>query len=508
MSESNFDKHYDKALAIPLIVLSNLTPAQIAMFEEQSPLHTPGMDLAVQSVRVYPQTNLAAHVVGYLQRINGEEDQAAYTYRLDDYKGVSGIESLFDAELRGTPGEKAVLVNNYGYRQGETTVSPAEAGDNVKLTLDVDFQRAAEAGLKAAQANVRGAVVVMDCRSGDVLAMASAPTYDPNHFMRRPDPAWDAERWTNAELGVQKDKALQENYLPGSTFKILVGLAALEEGVLNPAEEYDSTGDYPIPGKKPIGDTAGPGKFDFNRAMAKSSNPYFITQGVKPGVLNELITLGQRAHLGERTGLFPGQETPGLLPSFKRISMHTWYPGDTMYFSIGQGEIDVTPLQMAVMVSAVANGGTVYWPRIVSDIKSPDGDEVQSFPQARIRDYLRVNPKNLEIVRRGMLEDVISPEGTARSGAIPGWQIAGKTGTAQVARHNSDGKDFLDRNAKDTWFVSFAPYENPRYVVVAFVEGGASGGATCVPVVKTVYEAIVAKENGAAVRPGLAEIHP
>jgi penicillin-binding protein 2 len=151
----------------------------------------------------------------------------------------------------------------------------------------------------------------------------------------------------------------------------------------------------------------------------------------------------------------------------------------------------------------VANGGTVYWPRIVSGLKSPDGEAIETYPQARIRDYLRVNPRNLEIVRRGMLEDVESPEGTGRAGAIPGWRIAGKTGTAQVQRHNGVG---MDRSLSDTWFVSFAPYENPRYVVVAFVEGGASGGLTCVPVVKKVYEAILAKEGRLAQRGPLAEI--
>ncbi len=507
LSESNFDKHYDKALAIPLTVLSNLTlTAQIAMFEEQSPLHTPGMDLDVQSVRSYTNKSLAAHVIGYLRRTNGEDDSAAYNYRLDDYSGVSGIEKQFDAELRGTPGEKAVLVNNYGYRQGETVVSPAEAGNNVKLTLDIDIQEAAEIGLKMAQADVRGAVVVMDARSGDILAMASAPTFDPNHFMRHPDPAWDEERWSDAELGPQKNKALQENYRPGSTFKILIALSGLEQGTLDPAEQYPSTGEYPIPGKKAIGDTAGPGLFDLNRAMAKSSNPYFITQGVKPGVLNRVITLGQRLHLGEKTGLFPGQETPGLLPSFKQVASHNWYPGDTMYLSIGQGFIDVTPLQMAVLTAAVANGGTVYWPRIVSGIKSPEGEDVETFPEGRIRDYLRVNPRNLEIVRRAMLEDVVSPEGSGRDVAIPGWQVAGKTGTAQVEHNNGDGKHDLDSRLRDTWFVSFAPYENPRYVVVAFVEGGASGAKTCVPVVKKVYEAIVAKESRAIRSGPLAEI--
>jgi penicillin-binding protein 2 len=492
LTQQEFQEHYDKALAMPLPILMNLNATEIARFEEQS-LHTPAMDLDVQSIRTYPNNSLAAHVLGYLRHTytNEENDpRDKYNYRLADYAGASGIEKMFDSELRGTAGAKSVLVNNLGYRQGETIWSPSEAGEDVQLTIDLDIQKAAEAALKNAQANARGAVVVMNVHTGDILAMASAPNYDPNHFLKHPDPDWDEDRWMDPQLGVQKNRAMHENYRPGSTFKILIGLAALEQGVLDPHEQFDSLGYYPIPGKKPIGDTAGAGLFDFNRAMAKSSNPYFITQGIKPGVLPRVIMLGEHIHFGEKTGLIPGEETPGRLPTAKRISSH-WYPGDTMYLSIGQGEIDVTPLQMAVFDAAIANGGTVLWPRLVIAVKTAEGANLETYPQGRVRDTLPVNPRNLEIVRRGMLEDVQSPEGSGREVAIPGFQIAGKTGTAEVERNDRT----IDKSLKDTWFVSYGPYENPRYAVVAFVEGGLSGGKTCVPVVKAVYEALVAKEK-------------
>ena len=320
LMEKDFENRYEKARALPFPLLANLNPTNIALFEEQS-VASPGVDLEVQSVRYYPNSTVAAHVLGYLVRNNDstEGEVADYNYRLDDFVGISGVERLYDRELRGAAGSKSVLVNNLGYRQSETVWTPAEPGQNVVLTIDLDIQKAAEEALPRAQANVRGAVVVLNANNGDVLAMASAPNYDPGYRVHHPDPAtWQrqSERWTNELLGVQKNRAMQENYHPGSIFKIVVGLAALEQGVLDPKEVFVSEGEIRV-GRRLIADTAGPGKFDFDRAMAKSSNPYFITYGLKPGVLQRIIAIGQRLHLGERTGLIPHQETPGSFPDQK-----------------------------------------------------------------------------------------------------------------------------------------------------------------------------------------------
>ncbi|MDB6110782.1 MAG: Penicillin-binding protein 2 [Pedosphaera sp.] len=494
LAQKDFQRHYDKARAIPLPVLANLNSTQVARFEEQS-IHTPGMDMDIQSLRYYPNNTTAAHLLGYLARNNdsSEGEPAEYNYRMDDYTGLTGIEKLLDKELRGTAGAKSVLVNNLGYRQRETVWSPAEPGQNVVLTIDLDIQKASEVALQEAQANARGAVVVMDARNGDVLAMASNPTYDPNFFAERHDPATSAKMWeylNDKNLRPQWNRAMQENYAPGSIFKIVVGLAALEQG-LNPEETFHSLGYFPMPGRKPIGDTAGAGDFNFSRALAKSSNPYFITQALKPGMLPKIISVGQRLHLGERTGLLPRQETPGHFPSLNDVAASSWRDGDTANFSIGQGPIVVTPLQMAVMIAAVANGGKVFQPRLLTRIEPYGATEAaQSFPEGQLRDTLGVSARSLRIVREAMLADVESPEGTGHAAAIPGWRIAGKTGTAEVERN---GKK--DRSAKNTWFVSFAPVENPRYVVVATVEGGASGGLTCAPIAHKVYLAIQQREQ-------------
>ncbi len=298
--QKTFQRRYDRDRILPMPILLNLNSSNIARFEEQS-MHTPGMDLDIQSVRYYPNNTLAAHLLGYVIHNNDSGDLVArqFNYRLDDYEGKSGIERFMDKDLSGQAGWKSVVVNSLGYYQRETIGAAVEPGRNVVLTIDLDIQKASEKALAEAQANVRGAVVVMDAQNGDVLAIASAPTYDPNFYAEKHDPAaWakETEYLSDTNIRPQINRAMQENYAPGSIFKIVVGMAGLEAGTLNPTETYMSPGNFPMRGlKKPIGDTAGAGPFDFNRALAKSSNPYFIANGLKPGVLPRIIGLGHRA---------------------------------------------------------------------------------------------------------------------------------------------------------------------------------------------------------------------
>ena len=503
MPQTNFDKWYARSRALPMPILASMNPAQVARFEEQS-ASSPGVDLEVQSTRIYPNNSTAAHIIGYLTRNNDsqEGEPKDYNYRLNDYRGEFGIERLYNPQLRGYAGSKSVLVNNFGYRQSETTWNPAEPGQDIQLTIDLEIQKAAEAGL---QVNARGAVLVMNPQNGDILAMASHPAFNPNHFISRPDPATvERERalWEDPLLRPQINRACQQNYEPGSIFKIVVGMAALEMGVLNPKEIYRSAGSYPLPGRRPFKDTAPPGDYDFDSALAQSSNTYFIEQGLKPGVLRKIITLGQRLHLGETASLLPGQEAHGHFPDQKKISAN-WHDGDTANLSVGQGCIDVTLVQMGIMTSAVANGGKVFWPRLVSRIGASTGDnggqDEQVFPAGRVRDNLDVSLNTLRIVREAMLADVETSRGTGTRAAVPGFHIAGKTGTAQIQK----GDKIVDHTV---WFVGFAPYENPRYVVVAMVESGSSGGLNCAPIANRIYSAIAERERRGAAK--LASIAP
>ena len=491
-----FKKHYETDLALPLTVLPNLTPAQIARVEEHPNLPA-GLDVDIQAARFYPNGTTAVHLMGYVRRddSSAEGEEAFFNHRLPDFRGIVGIEAAFDQKLRGEAGAKSVLVNNLGYRQSENILTPVEPGQNLVLTIDLAIQQAAERALQCYGPKTRGAVVVMDPKSGDILALASSPVFDPNGFVR----GITHEQWeelSDERQRPQINRALQENYAPGSIFKTVVALAALENG-LNPAQTYEVQAD-PVRagrgciyiGRRKVEDTAPPGPYDFRRALKLSSNSYFINAGLRAGMAS-IVQIGERLHLGERTGLLTrGQETPGIFPKPNRIRTG-WLDGDTANACIGQGEVNVTPVQMAVLTSAIANGGKVLWPRLVDRLEplAATGQPATTFSSGRVRDNLGVKPRSLEILRAAMLADVEDADGTGRASQVAGMRVCGKTGTAQIMNEHNQVTDHT------TWFISFAPYENPRYAVVVMVESGGSGGGTCAPIAKEIYLALQKREQ-------------
>lgn len=495
LNEKAFHRHYEQRLALPMPILENLNDRQVARFAERSG-DWPGVELEFQPRRIYPNGPLAGQILGYghLQRTAPDtgDEGLFFNYRLPQFHGVTGLEGAFDQYLRGKPGIETVLVNNLGYRQDETVWTPAEPGLNVVLTINLTLQKACEQALHMAGANTRGAIVVLNVRNGDVLAMASSPAYDPNDFV----PHLSFQEWRqllNPKLRPLVNRAVGENYLPGSVFKIVTSLACLQSGVLDPHQIFDSPGYFRFPGRhsRPIGDTAPAGPYDFRRAFKRSSNTYFIHFGLLAGIDN-ILKIARQFHFGEKTGIPTLQEVPGLLPSpaWKlKTQGEPWYDGDTAFVSIGQGYLDVTPIQVAVMVAAVANGGIVFWPRLVKRIEpqDPNTGPVYSFPAASVRNHLNVDPTNLALVRDAMLADVEDLHGTGTRAAIRGFRIAGKTGTAQV--RGDEGQ------YKDTWFASFGPYENPKYAVIVMVVNGVSGGSTCAPMAHHVYKVIQALED-------------
>jgi penicillin-binding protein 2 len=491
-----FLKHYEQDLALPLPVLPNLNPVQIAKLQETADLPA-GLDLDIQPVRTYPNGSTAAHLLGYVRRddrsVEGEEP--FYNHRLPDYRGIVGVEAAFDKELSGSAGQKNMLVNNFGYHQSESIITPVEPGQNVVLTIDLDIQQAAQKALQIFGPNTRGAAVVLDVNNGDLLAMASSPVFDPNEFVR----GLSREQWqslSDENLRPQINRCTQENYAPGSIFKIIVALAALETG-MNPAQTYTVQADPEhaghgciYVGRRKIADTAAPGNYDFKRAFIHSSNAYFIDRGLHAGI-KSIVAIGKRLHLGERTGLTTRQEVKGYFPNAERVSF-AWSDGNTANTCIGQDPVLVTPLQMAVMTAAVANGGKVLWPRIIDRVEPQDalsGQAAQVYPRAQVRDQLGVSPRSLDILRSAMLADVEDSEGTGRAAQVPGFRVCGKTGTAQVMNERNEVTDHT------TWFTSYAPFENPRYAVVVMIESGGSGGGTCAPIAREIYLAIQQREQ-------------
>ncbi len=495
LNPDQLKRHYETRLALPYPVLQNLAPEQVARFHEQAGIV--GVDIEMQSSRVYPHHTSAAHVVGYLRRDDSSAvgEEASFSYRLPDYRGLVGVEAGCDEHLRGRAGAKSVLVNNMGYRHTENIWSPAEPGNNVTLTLDLPLQQAVERALPVMGPATRGAAVVMDVHSGDLLALASIPAFNPNYFAQGFPPG-EIDRLNDPKLRPQINRATQENYAPGSIFKTLIGLAALEAG-LNPDAIYTVPPDPQYPhrgciyiGRRKIIDLAEPGPYDFRRALIRSSNAYFVTNGLRAGMEN-IVRLAEQFHLGERTGLPTRQEVAGIFPTLKQVRSG-WTDGDTANICMGQGRMAVTPLQMTVMIAAIANGGKVLWPRLIHSVEPMEpipGHPPTVFPSGRVRSQLSVRPEHLRTIRQAMLADVEDPSGTGRAAAVPGLRICGKTGTAQVTDERNHVVDHT------TWFAAFAPYEAPRYAVVVMIESGGSGGATCAPIARNIFLALQERER-------------
>ena len=496
LDAAQFNRHYDTKLALPYPILPDLNSVQIARFEEQY-MGGLGVELDLQPVRAYPYGTLAAHLLGYVLRDDSSkegEDANPFNYYLPDFRGQVGIEAGFDAQLRGRPGEEAVLVNSLGYSQTKNVWSQPEPGDNVVLTIDLDIQQAAENSLVAHQgANARAAVVVMDVRTGDVLALVSSPAINPDYGSNTP------ALLSDPKLRPQINRATYENYAPGSIFKPVVGLAALENGLDPNATIYvapspkDPRHGYIMVGQQSFQDTVPPGDYDFRRAIERSSNAYFITMGMRVGI-QKIVQLAGKFHLGQRMNLPTRQESPGNFPTEKRIRSN-WFDGDSANICFGQGEMAVTPMQMAVVYSAIANGGKVLWPRLVERVEPQDptsGEAAMVFPSGVVRDQLGLHPRSFKILHEAMLAETEDVEGTGRAAAgVPGLRVCGKTGTAQVK--NEHGQ----LTVWNYWFASFAPYENPRYTVVVMVqsENKGSGGGVCAPIAHDIYQAIAGTEK-------------
>lgn len=501
LDEETFQKSYRERLAIPMRIYSNLSPTQLALIHE-APSVPPGIDVETQPTRFYPCGSLASHVIGHLSRDDkpAPGEDAFFNYLMPDYKGVIGIEGVFDEYLRGKAGYKAVMVNYLGYKQSESIWEDAEPGKNVVLTIDLKIQEIAEKALKSEFPTIKGAVVVMNPNNGDILALVSSPSFDPNSFIPRLS-SDDAGYLNNKELRPMVNRASQERYPPGSVFKIITALACLEAG-FDPTEKFTVQPDPANPahgcifvGNRKIKDTAPPGEYDLHRALVRSSNSYFVHYGIKAGI-SRIISMGKRFYLGEPINLPTGQSDRGFFPTEAWIREQArrgnpWTDGDTANLSIGQGYIAVNPVQIAVLMSAVANGGKIYFPRLVQRIE-PSDDDFQNFEKIefpnRLRDSLRIPQSHFEFVKKALLDDVEDPEGTGRAAAVSGLRIAGKTGTAEV----QEGNVTVD---KITWFASFAPYESPKYVVVVMVESGVSGGKTCAPIAAQIYRGILSLER-------------
>lgn len=433
-----------------------LTPVQVLRFREQAGL-LPGAEVSADVLRSYPGGRLASHLMGYTSSITEEEYQRLRDkgYRLSDRIGRSGLEQVFESTLRGEWGGQQLEVDAAGQVQRVLGDKPAKAGRDLRLTIDLDLQRAAERALDSV---AKGAIVAMDPRTGAIRALASRPNFDPNIFSEGPTTAqWNDLNRPDAPM---LNRAFQ-GFPPASTFKIVTTIAGLESGKFVPSSTLPTMTQFCYYGQC-YGDHGAFGSIGFQKALAVSSNSFYYQVGLKVGP-DQLFKAARRLGYGQHTGIeLKDEETEGLLgdPAWKKAVLHeSWTAVDTITSAIGQGAVTVTPIQMARLYGAVANGGTLVTPHLVE--------------HATPRHWLALKPSTLRVLREGLR--MVVTEGTGRilnDPTLPA--VAGKTGT---------GED--PPRPDHVWFGGYAPAGRPSLVIVAFGENsGGFGGTVAAPMVK------------------------
>jgi penicillin-binding protein 2 len=458
----------------PIVLIENATAEQVIAFRARK-WELPGIIYQEVPARRYP-TSLAAHLFGYVGEVS-ESDLSRTEYEgveSGSIVGKAGVELAYNRLLMGKDGDKLVRVNSRGREMGEVSIDLPTEGSRVQLTIDADLQKATEDAFNSSGFN--GAAVVVDPRNGEILSFTSHPAYDPNSFASGIDRAtWTA--LNTDELHPLTNRALQGRYSPGSTFKMAVGLAGLEEGIITPSFTVHCAGGATFYGRRfACWNKHGHGAVDLRRAIEQSCDVYFYTVGNMLGVdrINKWATL---LGLGIKSNIELPNELQGLVPSteWKKTTREPkWYPGETISVSIGQGQVSVTPVSMAVYAATLGNGGTRITPHLIKAIDEGTGFKEQPAPPPQSK--IDVTPEKLKAIRDGMW-GVVNGGGTGGRARVEGHDVCGKTGTAQVI---SNAGRLAARNSKrdlrdNGWFVFFAPRDNPQIAGVVFLEHGIHG---------------------------------
>jgi len=475
----------------------------VANFEERNAGVT-GISIAQNPARQYTYGAFAAHILGYVGKADNQSEHLASDGMPYDTIGRHGIEAIMDDQLQGEPGSKIQRVSSQGYYIDDPTLRGAgqapTMGSTLYLTIDARVQYIAETAMRHAGIG-RGAVVVMDPRNGDVLAMVSVPSYDPNKFIPKiPAKEWDA---LNQDPTAPMFNRALHAYAPGSTYKIMVALAGLKSGNCTVNTSFDCPGAIQIDDHLfHNSDSTDAGTMSLVHAICVSSDVFFYQYGIKAGI-EAIDAMGKLAGFGHKWGLLgDADEDAGILPGpewmkendkwlLKTHNIDHWSRAQTANTSIGQGFVLNTPLQMATFLCAVANGGTVYQPRLYSRVVDYKGETKAEIPAGQVYSTLDVKPSDLKAVQEGMRQVVA--EGTATLAQVPGYQLAGKTGTAQ-AWIKVNGETHRDLKC---WFYCYGPFEAPRYVTCVVVEGGTWGGTTTAPIAQEIMSRLFAMDKGA-----------
>ena len=458
-----------------------------------------GAETSARLIRHYPHRDLYAHAIGYVGRINERESQTieSVKYSGTDSIGKVGLEKFYETQLLGTVGSEQVETNARGRAMRILEQTAALAGDNLTLYLDSDLQRTAFDAFNGE----RGALVAIEVETGGILAMVSTPSYDPNLFVTGiSQKNYDSLLYSNDRPLF--DRSIRGQYPPGSTIKPMFGLIALQHNIVTPSYQINDNGYFYFKGiERPWRDhnfaRGGHGDgVNLSKAIIESCNIYFYGLGVKTGI-DLLSEYGSQFGLGARTGIDMPGERPGIMPNRawkKGTHGQSWFNGDTINTSIGQGFMLTTPLQLAVMSARIASRGDVRTPRLVKSINGID----QPAPQAAAN--IDISAKHWDYMHRAMQDVVHSSRGTARSiNKGLNYKIAGKTGTAQAISIDAEEKYDSSKLNKNQWdhalFVAFAPVKNPKIAIGLIVENGEHGGSSAAPIARAVFDAYMESQE-------------
>jgi penicillin-binding protein 2 len=488
--------HIDKAFAKkqikksylfePAVIQRGLTFEQVAQILENS-ADFPGVEIGLESVRSYSDSFAFSHVLGYMSEVSEKDIQTDSRYQSGDMIGKTGLEKVYEDVLKGTDGARQVEVDSYGRVLEVLSEKASLPGQNLALTIDADLQNF----VHKLMYKKTGSVVVMDIENFEVIAMYSAPSYDLMSFTPF---AGSQER---ANIMKHEDKPLlnrviEGSYPPGSVFKILMALVALMEGKITPETTFHCSGEMQYGNfKYRCWKKGGHGSLDLVHAIEQSCDVYFYNMGLLVGV-DPISRYADLFSLGRKTGVNLPNEKSGFFPSRewkKKKKNEPWYPGETIITSIGQGYMATTPMQIAVMLAGIFNGGNVYEPNLIKYVEdAATGVKIMTAP--KLLRSVPLNEKHVKVVLEGMREVVHGDHATGHRAKVKGITIGGKTGTAQVVslKHVEEMEDdeIPEKLRDHSWFGSVFPVSNPKYVAVAMIEHGGAGSMGATPVIGAV----------------------
>jgi penicillin-binding protein 2 len=475
----------------PIKIKTDIDWQELALLESNR-VYLPGVLVDVRSTRAYNFGDLASHLIGYIGEIDENELKQAKSppYRMGSAIGKYGIEVQWEDVLRGVDGGRQIEVDAMGREVKPLRSVEPSPGNSLFLTIDLDVQRAAEAAFK----DKNGVCIAMDPKTGRILAMVSKPSFDPALFAGNVSPE-DWKSLMENPFHPLQNKGIQGQYPPGSVFKIITAIAGLESKIITPKTQFTCSGIYPY-GNRDFRcyKEGGHGTIDLHQAIVQSCDVYFYQLGLKVGV-DRIAQVASEFGLGKKTDIPLPHERAGIVPSSswkqKRLGA-PWYSGETLSLAVGQGYITATPLQLVVLMSAIANGGKLHLPQVVEKVTNIEGTTLREFPPVETG-RVTISEETLLFIREALRGAVNEPHGTGGAAAIKGVDVSGKTGTAQVVRMAQDFKrgdmDRMPVKLRDhAWFVCFAPFEDPQIAVAVLVENGGFGGAVAAPIAKKVIE--------------------